>query len=200
MKQLPPDVSISMEQALKRYLNMNGVRFRDHSDSYKFLDFTIELAGKKFALDVKEKRQRYQTRNWPSQIPEQHMFIVDELAVRKCLAFAPYSGILVRDNIQRQYVLYPVVDLAIMPRTRLNRSIAKSQLATKGKWIIDLRNGFQADTLGEAINQVSEYIARVPTIFSETLECYGDYIDEKIGQGGIIRRPGHWNTDVSSTR
>lgn len=39
-----------------------------------------------------------------------------------------------------------------------------------------------------------------PDIFQNTLECYGSYIGEKIGSGGIIRRPEHWKQDVSSTR
>lgn len=200
MKQPIPNYSISMEQELKRYLRLNNTPFLDGSRSYKALDFTIELPERRFALDVKEKRQHYQTKNWPSSLPEQDMFVIDELAIRKCLAYSPFSGILVRDNLQQRYVLYPVVDLALMPRTRLNRPIEKNQLTYKGKWIIDLRNGLQSSTLDETVRKIRQYIVQVPIVFSETLECYGHYVGEEIGQGGITRRPYHWDTDVHSTR
>jgi hypothetical protein len=37
-------------------------------------------------------------------------------------------------------------------------------------------------------------------IFLKTLECYGNYYGEEIGQGGITRKPGHWEIDVKGTR
>src|SRR5688572_25749613 len=127
----------SFEQEIKNYLKQQNIKFSDHSSTYNQLDFTIFRDDQPvFHFDAKEKRQTYNLSNWPRFGPELDLFILDDLAVRKCLAFAPKSGILVRDNLRQKYFFFSVIDLALMPRIRVNRPIHRNQPDLKGKWLI----------------------------------------------------------------
>lgn len=191
----------SVEQEVKRFLGRSRLRFIDHTSSFKKPDFTLYLSGDTpFFLEVKEKRQPYNTRNWPSFAPETDLFILDDLTVRKCLGYAPRAGVLVRDNRQRQYIFFSVIDLALMPKLRVNRSIERNAQDLKGKWLINLQNGARAATLDHAFRHIRQYVADLPAILFDHHPCYGDYVGEAIGSGGITRNPGHWDTDVQATR
>ena len=192
----------SFEQEIKQYFKQRRIGFDDHSGSYKRLDFGFGDARAKryFSFDVKEKRQRYAMRNWPTDIPEEHLFIIDDLAARKILAYAPNSGLVVRDNIRRKYVFFSVVDLFLMPKQRVNRKIQKHMQAFKGKWLTDLRSGQVRDTLDQVFSAIKAYLERRADIFVNVLECYGEYAGEEISEGGIVRRPEHWEVDVAETR
>lgn len=193
----------SLEQEIKRYFLKNQITFNDNSQSYKQLDFAFgdKHSKRYFSFDVKEKRQHYAMKNWPkTDISEAHLFIMDDLAARKILAYAPNSGLVVRDNMHRQYVFFSVADLFLMPRKRVNRDIRKKVRGVKGKWMIDLRNGQLFNTLEEVFAGISDYLDKREDIFLNILECYGRYFGENITKGGIERRPDHWETDVSETR
>ena len=84
----------SFQQEIRDLLTNCRIGFEDHSESYKELDFIINFSGAIFHLDVKEKIQKYQTANWPKIVPESEMFILDDLSVRKCLAYAPNRAFL----------------------------------------------------------------------------------------------------------
>lgn len=192
----------SFEQEIKDYFNRKDIRFSDGSSAYDQLDFTImDRNGQPvFHLEVKEKRQQYNPKNWFPFAPEVDMFVLDDLTVRKCLAYAPGSGVMVRDNFRGKYFFFSIVDLALMPRLRINRPINRRQPALKGKWLINLRNGKRASSLDKAIFHVRYYLRDLDETLFETLECYGKYVDEDIHQSGIVRRPLYWDTDVQSTR
>ncbi len=194
----------SFEQELKQYFREHKIAFDDNSDSFKKLDFAFgdREAKRRFYFDAKEKRQRYVRRNWPAadHIPEAHLFIMDDLAARKILAYAPNSGLVVRDNICRKYYFFSVVDLYLMPRTRVNREIRKNVRGFKGKWLTDLRNGHCCDTLADVFAGIKTYLDQRENIFTNILECYGKYSGEEIPAAGITRRPEHWSVDVRETR
>ena len=82
------------------------------------------------------------------------MFILDDLTVRKCLGFAPRAGVAVKDVVGKRFVFYSVIDLALMPRVRVNRRIERNKPDLKGKWIVDLRNGKRATTLDDLLRCV----------------------------------------------
>ncbi len=197
---------ISLEQEIKDYFVQRDILFHDHSfDDRRFLwlDFGFGDPEQKryFRFDAKEKRRRYNTKNWPDVgIPEEHLFIMDDLAARKILAIAPNSGMVVRDNARQLYYLFTVVDLFLMPKVRVNRPIHNQQEVLKGKWLVDLRNGQCFDALPPIFDALEDYLDQRKTIFGKQLACYGDYVGENIGRGGITRRPEHWVTDVSETR
>jgi hypothetical protein len=192
----------SFEQELKKYFVQKDTNFSDGSSSYDELDFVILDRDNQpaFHLDVKEKRQTYNLANWPKFAPEPDLFILDDLAVRKCLAYAPKSGILIRDNLRKKYFFFSIIDLALMPRVRVNRSIHRNQLDLKGKWLINLHNGKEGQSLDEAISHIRNYLRNMKAYLFERHECYGVYVNENIERGGITRRPSHWDTDVQGTR
>lgn len=196
----------SLEQEIKDYFTERDIPFHDHSfDDQRFLwlDFGFGDLKKKryFRFDAKEKRRRYNTKNWPDVgIPEQHLFIVDDLAARKILAIAPNSGMVVRDNTRQSYYLFTVVDLFLMPKVRVNRPIHNQKQGLKGKWLVDLRNGQRFNALPPVFDAIEVYLDERQAIFGKQLDCFGDYVGENIRRGGITRRPEHWVTDVNETR
>jgi hypothetical protein len=193
---------ISMEQEIKNYFAEREIPFSDNSTSYADLDFTImdESGLALFRLDVKEKRQRYNMQNWPAFAPEVDLLILDDLTVRKCLAYAPQSGILVRDNLVQRYLFFSVIDLALMPRQRVNRLINRNRPQRKGKWLINARNGQIAPSLHRCMDHLQGYLDQLDTPILTLTACYGSYVDETIDSAGIVRNPSHWNTDVQDTR
>ena len=191
----------SLEQEVKSFLTQKGAFYRDNSSSFKQPDFTLMLNNKPyFFLEVKEKRQKYNMDNWPKFTNESDMFIIDDLTIRKCLSYSPKSGILVRDNLSRKYFFFSVIDLALMPRRRLNRPIRRAVSGLKGKWLISLNCGNLSNSIEDSFSAIRRYIDGIDHILFEVLECYGNYENEEIGLGGIIRKPSHWDIDVESTR
>jgi hypothetical protein len=191
----------SLEQEVKRFLHKKKVDFQDNSASYTLLDFVILFKGEPyFHLEVKEKQRRYNTKNWPPFAEEADLFILDDLTVRKCLAHAPRSGVLVRDNVRGAYFFFSVIDLALMPRQRVNRDIRRKASAVKGKWLVNLRNGARAGNMEEAFAAVRAYVEALDDYLFTTTECYGDYVDEEVVSAGIVRKSSYWDRDVQSTR
>lgn len=192
----------SLEQEIRTLLQQRRMEYDDHSGSFTQLDFGFGdgFANRYFAFDAKEKRQPYNLDNWKTAIPEAHFFILDDLACRKILLHAPNAGLLVRDTPQQRYLFFSVVDLFLMPKVRVNRAIRRAQLEQKGKWLIDLRNGRSLPRLDEFFTAIDDYLDQRKSIFHETHECYGDYVGEEIGRGGIERRPEHWKKDFGATR
>ena len=192
----------SFEQEIKAFLKINDLAYKDNSSSYKRLDFSVQLDDKwVFHFDAKEKRQHYNHKNWQlTSQSEPHTFIIDDLAARKILAYAPYSGMVVRDNLLSGYYFFSVVDLFLMPKTRVNRPIFKEKKALKGKWVIDLRNGLKCDSLDQIFQLFKKYIEKREDLFVNILDCYGDYEGEDIGERGEVRKSEYWDIDVKETR
>lgn len=193
--------NLPVEREVRAYLEQQRLGHTDNTNSFKRPDFTIWFAEKTpFFLEVKEKRQAYAMEHWPAFAPEDELFILDDLTVRKCLGFAPRSGILMRDNGYTRYHFFSVIDLALMPRLRVDRPIKRNLPDLKGKWLINLRNSFSASTLDGAFIHIRDYLADLPAILYEHHPCYGKYVGEEVGSGGIERNPGHWEIDVQATR
>jgi len=193
---------LSLEQEIKEFLKLHGTQYQEGCNEFDELDFCIHSQQRgDFHFDAKEKIQNIQPANWPDiGVPEEFFFILDDLAARKTLLKSPRSGIVVRDNLNSIYYFFSIVDLFLMPRVRVNRRIERNIPTLKGKWLVDLRNGTKARNLQEVFKAIAQYTDSFDEIFQNTLECYGSYNGEIIGQGGITRRPEHWNKDVSSTR
>ncbi len=198
----PPGDPIPLEQEIKALLTKHEVSFDEGCASFDALDFCLHSEQRgDFYFDAKEKRQEIQAANWPDiGVPQEHLFILDDLAARKLLKFAPDSGLVVRDNLRGLYFFFDVVRLFLMPRVRVNRRIEWSSPAIKGKWIIDLRNGEQCASLMEVFEKIAAYHDAQEEIFHKVLACYGDYVGEVIEEGGITRRPEHWIKDREETR
>lgn len=197
---------LSLEQELLAHFRQHGIPFHQHVEGatrFMRLDFGFGDIGQKryFSFDAKEKRQRYNLNNWPGAgIAEEHLFIIDDLAARRVLAFAPNAGLVIRDNLRRLYFLFTVVDLFLMPKLRVNRRLDLNPPLLKGKWLIDLRNGQSCPDLATVFTRIGAYLDQRETIFSQELACFGAYVGETIASGGVARQPQHWQRDISETR
>lgn len=192
---------VSFEQEIRTYLQQVGRPYTDETRAFSELDFTLLLpAGVRFHLEAKEKRQPYNMTAWPAFAPEAELFILDDLTVRKCLAFAPRAGVAVKDGVRGRYHFFSVLDLALMPRQRVNRRIERNAPDLKGKWLIDLRNGQAARDVAGLLALVDNYLAGLHAALYLEHACYGRYVGENVGEGGTTRRPGHWEKDVRNAR
>ena len=204
---------ISLEQELKQYFADNTIEYTDNSSEFKLLDFTLlnfikeekntTKNHRNFYLEVKEKRQNYNTKNWSiiSSEEEVHKFIMDELSARKILAYAPFSGLVVRNNITIKYYWFSILDMFLMPKIRVNRPIQKNEtISYKGKWIMDFRNGVECVSLEMVFKQIIHHLQNRITNYTNTNECYGTYVNEIIEGQGITRNANHWDIDVKETR
>ena len=169
---MTPDVSF--EQEIRTYLQQVGRPFTDETRAFCELDFTLLLpAGVRFHLEAKEKRQPYNASAWPDFAPEEELFILDDLTVRKCLAFAPRAGVVVKDGVVGRYLFFSV---------------------------IDLRNGRTAADIASLLALVDDSLAGLHAALYETHACYGNYVGENVGEGGSTRRAGYWEKDVRNAR
>lgn len=192
----------SFEEELKNYMGSRNIPFQDHCASMDTLDFHLFDRNNDFifSFDAKEKKQKYNLSNWPAtEVPEEQLFIIDDLAARKILKESPRAGILIRNNLTENYIFFSVVDLMLMPKIRVNRPIKKNVATFKGKWLFDLRNGSSSDDLQGSFVKIREYIMSFDDIFTNILDCYGSYVGENISSGGIVRKPEHWDIDNSTT-
>jgi hypothetical protein len=98
------------------------------------------------------------------------------------------------------YFFFSVVNLFLMPRLRVNRRIGRGESALKGKWLVDLRNGVRCNSLLEVFGEIAAYHDSQEEIFENVLACYGEYVGEQIGEGGVTRKPEHWVRDRDATR
>ena len=192
----------SFEQEIKAFLKALNLEYKDNSSSFKRLDFSVVLDEKwTFYFDAKEKRQQYNLHNWNlSADQEEFTFILDDLAARKILAYAPWSGMVVRDNLRGGYYFFSILDLFLMPKTRANRPIHKAKKALKGKWVIDLRNGVKCASMTEVFVVIRKYIAHREEYFLNQRDWFGGYAGEDIGLSGEVRKPAYWDIDVKETR
>lgn len=167
--------------------------------SMEGIDFTFrEHPDKPVHIEVKEKKSRYDTREWPlDDMDEKDAFILDDLTVRKCLVRGPRCVILVWDHITKEYFVFPIVDLALMPRKRVNRQIHRNTLTLKGKWIIDFRNGQKCSNLDEVFKAIRAYVTALDGPIVTTTRCYGSFVGEEVPTAGSTRHPGHWQKDLS---
>lgn len=184
-----------MEENILRALRIAGKVFVDHTDSTTHPDFILYINRKPFALEVKSKLQPVATRNWPVDIPEQDLFILDELTVRKMMrsygldgAVAVWAG--------STYHLYTLLDLLIIPRTRVNRDMGDGYL--KGKWLIRLSHAAISGLSAEGVIEAIERYAAKQEELATASPCYRG--DLSVGRGGIKRTRAWRKHDYETTR
>lgn len=184
------------EQDVKTYLTSRGEQFTDGTASHTSLDF--HLTHRDIHIDAKEKCQKFSMGNWKeATIPQEHFFIIDDLAVRKLLLHAPNSFIIIRDSsiAPPMHYVYSIVDFLCMPKKRCRRTISKSVTTFKGKWLVDLRDAAAFEALEDAIQYILRYPEKHKAIFETHIDCWGNYRSERIGRGGTTRVARHWKED-----
>lgn len=186
-----------LEQEIKAYLAAQKEPFSDFSSSHTTLDFLLSRHG--IHIDAKEKRQRFSMANWrEARMPQEFMFIVDDLAVRKLLLHAPNSFCLIKDSSVSpvMYHVYSIADFLCIPKIRCKRPIQRTTSAYKGKWIVDLRDAAAFETLVDAIQYIVSYKKKHPAIFKNQIDCWGRYPSETVPKSGSTRKRGYWSIDA----
>lgn len=109
-----------------------------HTDATDKLDYWIPGA----MVEVKEKRQKLSSR-WTVRVaeaPEEDLFVIDELSVRRAMQHFPSAYFLIRDVPGgNRHFLARVDEVCAAERVRFNRTTTKGG-SQKGKWLLSLQN------------------------------------------------------------
>lgn len=187
------------EKEVKALLNDRNIRFKDGTRSTSELDFF--LPDYHIHFDAKEKAQPFSMNNWAeARMPQEFLFIIDDLAARKLLQHAPLSFCLIKDSSISPPMLYiySIVDLLCIPKKRVKRPIERTVKAFKGKWLIDLRDAAVFDALGDALDYMLTYKRKFPLIFNTHIDCWGRYPSEEVKPSGRVRSAKYWAKDSQS--
>ena len=124
----------SLQQEVRDYLTRQGASFSDNTESFKDLDFTISGKGETvFRLEVKEKRKPYRCVPLADRDPRSRSVHTGRSDGAQVHQLAPRCGVLVRDSARSRYCFFSVVDLAMMPRERVNRTINNRKADAQGQ-------------------------------------------------------------------
>lgn len=191
----------SFENSFREYLNSQPLNmgYADHSDSYTDLDFSLKVGANIFALELKEKKQKYNLLNWEGvHIPEEHFMLIDELSIRKIVLSGANTGLLVHDSVRDKIFFFSMIDLVLMPKIkRFNRMTKFNEKdGIKGKWAIDLRHGMECKDFASVLWVIQNYQHMLPTL-KELPSCLNVYHGETITQGGTTRTLDYLNKDVA---
>ncbi|HVE76976.1 MAG TPA: hypothetical protein VND22_09480 [Actinomycetota bacterium] len=169
------------EKRVKRALKSDGeFELLDSTDSYDEIDFELGCRGRRLYLEVKEKKQSYRSA-WVDVggVPEETLFILDELAARKIVLRGPRAYLLVHDEVRGELYVCGALELVMMPKKRVNRSINGGVATFKGKWLIDLRNCEGVGSLEEAFAYVKRRCSSEDEMWG-SLACHGRFVEEAI--------------------
>ena len=185
----------SFEKQMVKHLDSSKYLYKDNCASTTKIDFAIAINQRKFSVDVKEKRQKYKS-HWTDKIPEQHLFIIDDLAARKIFMDSPYSAIIVSDANTNKFYIFDALTLFLMPKIRVNRRLSGGSL--KGKWLVDFRNAEEADTLGEVLDILKEYVNFCEDGCTKMTECCHQFRGEELEICGTTRTNGQRQHDFNN--
>lgn len=187
---------LSFEQMTDKHLKANNYIYKNYCNSTTEPDFVLALKNHRFSIDVKEKRQKYKG-HWTDKIPEQHLFIIDDLAARKTFIDGPYSAIVVADRNSNKYYIFDALTMSLMPKTRVNRRLAGGSL--KGKWLVDLRNAEEAESLEEVMKLLKNYAHFCDKkLCLKPTECLFQFRGENVDVRGTTRTKNQRQHDFSN--
>lgn len=117
-------------------------------------------------IEVKEKRQRL-TQRWHllPGVPEHNLFVMDELTVRRAGKHYPYVMFVIRDVPQQRLFAAPIWEVNSVERARRNR-------VGKGKWIVDMTNFRQLESLDQILPFAMDLFADTEWLRSECLTAH----------------------------
>ena len=175
------------ETAVQTALRDLAWEFQDNTTSHDEPDLYLfrQVRGRRVraALELKEKRQPYRGR-WAdlAGFPEPELLVVDEVAVRKLLAWATRAFLLFCDATQgaAPYVLYSIIDLFCAPKVRVQRPISLNEPRLKAKWLLDRRHGVRCPRLHGAFAAIANYLDHGMGDDLRRVEAHGSFVGERI--------------------
>lgn len=175
------------EEAVRQALAELGWEFQDNTAAHEQPDFYLfrRVRGERVraALELKAKRQPYRAR-WAelAGLPEEQLLILDEVAARKLLAWAPRALLLFWDErtVAQPYVLYSIIDLFCLPKVRVQRPIALNTATLKAKWLLDRRHGRAFGDLHSVLAAVTNYLDHDMLSDLRRLQAHGPFIGEVV--------------------
>ena len=171
----------AFERRVRRQLAADGeFEILDSTESFDELDFELGCRGRRIFLEVKEKKQHYRER-WSeaADIPEEHLFILDELSARKIMLRCPRAWLLVNDICADRLSVFGALELLTIPKKRVNRSIEAGVATFKGKWLIDLRHADSFEDMPPALDLIKRRISSEDEMW-KSLACHGRYEGESV--------------------
>jgi hypothetical protein len=145
---------------LEADLRLEG--FRDNTHNFDVLDFFFSYEGGDVQLDLKEKINPTSgglAALW-TQVPRQHIFVVDETVYRRIVWHGGGGYLVVHDHPGSRWVYFGPWELTLGPRVRYVRwGRLKKDSFPKGKVMLDLRAGaaetnvFEVDALLDVIER-----------------------------------------------
>lgn len=185
----------SFESEVKAYLDSFEIPYEDFGRSTSKPDLFIDG---KYWLELKEKRNPINPKNWPIMGDGKNIVIIDELTVRRLTLFSPNVFVAFRDNPRGRLYIVQLFELLFMPRIRVNRPVdGKEHL--KGKWLLDVRNWHEVTGTHEMLKFMeSQDWMFVANRYSE---CFGgEFVGERIITTGNPRKQHYQNYDFLVTR
>lgn len=134
----------------------------DATDRYDTPDYLIDVPDiGNASVELKAKWQPYRS-GWTihrPDVPEPELFILDELALRKIVAAGRHSYLVVYDNPTKRWRIFGTTELVLAPKARVARPLRGRRPTTKGKVLVDLRDGHHGGhTLAEAVGALATMI------------------------------------------
>jgi hypothetical protein len=128
------------------------------------LDYQLLGPGERLIeVELKSKRQPY--KGWSKyrpDVPEEDLFILDELALRRIVDAGRYAFLLVRDMPRSRWCLWSTADLVLTSKSRVARTVSREVERVKGKLLIDLtEHSIVCGSLSEAVDTLVTAIGHV---------------------------------------
>lgn len=170
-----------MASALSRRPQL--ILLKKATTSLDHLDYAVAGPGDRLGqVELKAKHQPY--RGWANlrpDLPEEDLFILDELALRKIIDAGRYAYLVVPDLPGRRWLVWSTLDLVLASKVRTVRALATGTGRQKAKLLIDFK---------EAAAQVEDENAAAATVAKMIASCDTDWAAIEPWPHGIsVRNP-----------
>lgn len=161
------------------------------TSSTERLDFQLLGPGERLVeLELKSKRQPYQ--GWSCHrpnVPEEDLFILDELALRRIVEAGRYAFLLVNDMPKRRWCLWSAADLVLTSKARVARKLVTDQVRDKGKLLLDLTEQTTISSrLEHAVRAVAEMVSDVDRRWNDIAPWPGGGATAQVPERGRASR------------
>jgi hypothetical protein len=146
--------------------------FVDRTNAFDELDFGFDYRGMPVSLDLKEKRQPYNSQysELMPRVEPKDLFIVDEVVYRRIIWQGGGGYLAINDQVTSRWIYLGAWDLTLAPKMRYGRRGQRHSSRkefVKGKLLINLgcssiqTKTFEVDALLKSIDQARSWQRKV---------------------------------------